>query len=67
MRWTGNVARMGGEEKRMKGFCGKTERKIPLWRYKWKLENDIKMNLTSDGMARTGFLWISIETSGRLF
>jgi hypothetical protein len=32
MRWAGHVARMGGEERRIKGFDGETLRKETTWK-----------------------------------
>jgi hypothetical protein len=45
MEWAGHVTRMGGGEKRVQGFGGKTEGKRPLERPSRRREDGIKMDL----------------------
>jgi hypothetical protein len=63
MRWLGHVARMG-EESVYRVLVWRLAGKRPLGRPRRRWEDNIKMDLREIAMGRTGFLWLTIWSSG---
>jgi hypothetical protein len=68
--WAGRLASMGMKRNVYWFSVGKQKVMIPLERSRHKWENNAKMDLREAGLGEgggwTGFIWLSIETSGRL-
>jgi hypothetical protein len=65
MRWEGNVACMGGQERRIEHFGKETEGSRPLGRPRHRRKDNIKMMLKKwNEKAQTRLLWIRIRTDG---
>jgi len=54
----GACSAYGGEERRIQGFGGETEVKRPLWRLRYRWEDNIKMDLQEVGCG--GMDWIDL-------
>jgi hypothetical protein len=65
MQWAEYVAYMGEERAVYKVSVGKPKGKRPLGRPRHRLEDNIRMDFTEVG--QTGFGWLRIASSGRLF
>jgi histone acetyltransferase (RNA polymerase elongator complex component) len=64
MRWVGRVVRVGRQEGCMQSFMGTADGKRPLGRTRFRLDNNIKMDLQEVGWA--GMDWIDLaEEKGR--
>ena len=64
MRWRGHVARMGDRKVAYRPMVGKPMGKRPFGRPKLGWEDNNKMDLTWDGRAWIGLIWLRIGTSG---
>jgi hypothetical protein len=69
MRWVGHEKRMGEMRNAHKTLVGNREGKMSLGGPKRKWEDNIKMDLEakSNMRLRTGFIWLRIGTSGRIW
>jgi hypothetical protein len=67
MRWAGYVAQMGKMRNVYKIYVGKPERKKPIRRPRHRWEDNIKWVLRKEGGREwPGFIWLNIQTGGRL-
>ena len=65
MRWAGHVAHIGEGRGAHRVLVGKPEGKRPLGRPRRRWEDNIKMIFRKwEGVARTGWSWLRIGTSG---
>jgi len=61
----GACSAYGGDERRVRGFGGKTERKRPLRRPRRRWKDNIKMDLQEVGCGiRTRSIWLRTGTGG---
>jgi hypothetical protein len=67
MRWAGHVARMGRKRNVYKILVGKPEEKRLLGRPKYRCVDNVKMDLTENGMLWIGSIWLGIGITGGLF
>jgi hypothetical protein len=58
MRWVGHIAQMGEVRGMYKVLLGKPEGKKPLWRPRFRWENNIRMDLQEVGCG--GMDWIGL-------
>jgi hypothetical protein len=66
MRLTGHVASMGEKRGAYKILVGKSQGRRPFGRPKYRLENNIKMDLQEIKWGWSGLFWLKIGTSGGL-
>jgi len=66
MRLTGHVASMGEKRDAYKILVGKPQGRRPFGRPKYRLENNIKMDLQEIKWGWSGLFWLKIGTSGGL-
>jgi hypothetical protein len=67
MRWAGHIACMGEKRNAYSILAGKLEGKTTLGRTRCRWEDNIKMCFREIGWGVcTEFIWLRIETSGRL-
>jgi hypothetical protein len=66
MRWAGHAARMGEKMNVYMILVGKPEGKRPIRIPRRRWMDNIRMNLTQDGVVWTGLIWLRMGTSGGL-